>query len=131
MKINKPDFAALLKDELNEIVREHRRETKAKRKDLRDVEIVQMYPLYTKPEVMDMITAFESAVLKQMGDGNTVSFQGFGSFDLTKLPERWCPDPQTGEKCIIESHWVPRFYPGTRMKVVVKKWNDNQKRGIK
>lgn len=131
MKINKDEFSGYLKEELNSRMMEEREELKRTRKDLTTPEINKMCQLYTKPETAIITEAFQDTILRLLENGHTISMYGFGIFDMAKLPERWCPDPQTGEKCIIKEHWVPRFYPGKRMKVAVKKWEDNKRRGIK
>ena len=78
----------------------------------------------------DIVEAFLNTITDNLNKGNTVNFHGFGRFDILERKARSCPNPQTGERCVVPSHWVPRFYPGNAMRVAVKKWEDNEKRGL-
>jgi DNA-binding protein HU-beta len=84
---------------------------------------------YTKKAATCIVDDFVAIVLENLGDGNTISIRNFGCFDILERKARSCPNPQTGEKVLIPSHWIPRFYPGKEMRLVVKIWEDNNKRG--
>lgn len=86
---------------------------------------------YRKDAATQIIDDFCKVVLENLEQGNTVSIYGFGIFDMLERQARSCPNPVTGETCYIPTHWVPRFYPGARMRVAVKKWEDNVSRGLK
>lgn len=85
---------------------------------------------YTKKAATSIVDDFVDVVLDNLSEGNTVSIRNFGCFDILERKARSCPNPQTGEKVEIPTHWVPRFYPGNRMRLVVKMWEDNNKRGL-
>ena len=85
---------------------------------------------YTKKAATSIVDDFVDIVLDNLSEGNTVSIRNFGCFDILERKARSCPNPQTGEKVEIPAHWVPRFYPGNRMRLVVKMWEDNNKRGL-
>lgn len=85
---------------------------------------------YTKKAATSIVDDFVDVVLDNLSEGNTVSIRNFGCFDILERKARSCPNPQTGEKVAIPAHWVPRFYPGNRMRLVVKMWEDNNKRGL-
>lgn len=85
---------------------------------------------YTKKAATSIVDDFVDVVLDNLSEGNTVSIRNFGCFDILERKARSCPNPQTGEKVEIPAHWVPRFYPGSRMRLVVKMWEDNNKRGL-
>lgn len=85
---------------------------------------------YTKKAATSLVDDFVDIILDNLENGNTVSIRNFGCFDILERQTRSCPNPQTGEKVIIPAHWIPRFYPGNRMRVAVKKWEDNSKRGL-
>jgi len=85
---------------------------------------------YTKKAATSIVDDFVDVVLDNLSEGNTVSIRNFGCFDILERKARSCPNPQTGEKVEIPAHWVPRFYPGNRMRLVVKMWEDNNKRGL-
>ena len=77
---------------------------------------------YTKKSAAELIDAFTSTILDNIALGNTVSIYGFGCFDIIERKERSVISPKDGERVSIPAHWVPRFYPGARMKDAVQKW---------
>lgn len=85
---------------------------------------------YTKKDAITLIDDFTDIILDNLGKGNSVSLYGFGRFDLLERKERSCPNPQTGETVVIPAHWAPKFYPGKKMRLQVKIWEDNKKRGL-
>lgn len=85
---------------------------------------------YKKKDATAFVDDFLDMVLGNIERGNTVSFRGFGCFDMVERAERSGMNPNTGEKCKVPAHWSPRFYPGNAMKRAVKKWVDNEKRGL-
>lgn len=85
---------------------------------------------YTKKAASSIVDDFVTVVLDNLSEGNTVSIRNFGCFDILERKARSCPNPQTGETIEIPAHWIPRFYPGNKMRLVVKMWEDNTKRGI-
>lgn len=85
---------------------------------------------YTKKAAMSVVNDFVDILVANIEAGNTVTIYGFGSFELKERKERSCPNPQTGETCIIPAHYVPKFYPGKRVKLAVKKWESEQNRRL-
>ncbi len=85
---------------------------------------------YTKKAAKAFIDDFASLIMDNLGEGNTISIRNFGCFDLLERKARSCPNPQTGEKIEVPAHWIPRFYPSKNMKIAVKMWEDNTKRGL-
>lgn len=83
---------------------------------------------YTQESASRIIDDFTDLILTNMKEGNTVSVYGFGVFDMVERSARRSPNPQTGEMIDIPAHWVPKFYPGNRMKTCVKIWEDNLER---
>ena len=77
---------------------------------------------YTKNSATTLVADFIDMIVENMENGNSVSFQGFGRFDIIERKARSCPNPQTGEKVDVPAHLVPRFYPGNHMKYAVKKF---------
>lgn len=53
-------------------------------------------------------------------EGDTVSIQGFGSFEVNKRKERLSVNPGTGKTWLIPPKWVPCFKPGPTLKEKVK-----------
>lgn len=85
---------------------------------------------YTKKSATNVVDDFIDIILENLSEGNTVSIRNFGCFDILERKARSCPNPQTGEKIDVPAHWIPRFYPGNKMRLAVKMWEDNQKRGL-
>lgn len=85
---------------------------------------------YTKKAATDIVDDFTGIVLENLRNGNTVSLRNFGCFDILERKARSCPNPKTGEKVEIPAHWIPRFYPSNRMRLAVKMWEDDSRRGM-
>lgn len=85
---------------------------------------------YSKKSAASVVDDFTSLILSNLEKGNVIHVRNLGYFDLLVRRERQCPNPVTGERIVIPEHYVPRFYPGSRMKIAVKKREDNVKRGL-
>lgn len=85
---------------------------------------------YTKKAATSVVDDFIDIILDNLEAGNTVSLRNFGCFDILERKQRSCPNPQTGEHVTVPAHWIPRFYPGNGMRLAVKKWEDNVRRGL-
>lgn len=85
---------------------------------------------YTKKSATALVNDFWDLVVENLENGNSVFFYGLGCFDLLERAERHCLNPVTKEKCVSPAHWIPRFYPGNTLRRAVKKWEDNNKRGL-
>lgn len=101
---------------------------KIKRADLIQ-QLVDEYG-YTKKAAANAVDDFASLIISNLEHGNSVHMRNLGCFDLLVRKERSCPNPVTGERCVIPEHYVPRFYPSNRMRIAVKMWEDNTKRGL-
>lgn len=53
-------------------------------------------------------------------EGDTVSVQGFGTFEVNKRKERLSVNPSTGKTWLIPPKWVPGFKPGPTLKEKIK-----------
>ena len=84
---------------------------------------------YTKKDAVQLIDDFCEIVIENLRNGNSVSIHTFGCFDVLERKEHSLVDLQ-GERKIVPAHWVPRFYPGNRMRLVVKMWEDDRNRGL-
>lgn len=45
-------------------------------------------PAYTKKELMEVIRAYEDAIIKSIGDGNNITLPGFVSFKIVEKAAR-------------------------------------------
>lgn len=85
---------------------------------------------YTKGAATAVVDDFVDIIVDNLRNGNSVSLYGFGKFDALERKARTCPNPQTGETVEVPPHYVPRFYPGTKMRASVRMWGDDVKRGL-
>ncbi len=85
---------------------------------------------YTKKAATSIVDDFTDIILENLRQGNSVMIKDFGCWDLLERQTRSCPNPQTGEKVVVPAHWIPRFYPSKKMRLVVKMWEDDVKRGL-
>lgn len=53
----------------------------------------------------------------------SVSIQGFGTFEVKKRKERLSVNPTTGVKWLIPPKWVPAFKVGPTLKDKIKRLN--------
>lgn len=85
---------------------------------------------YTKKDAANVVDDFTSLILENLERGDSIIVRNLGCFDLLMREERSCPNPITSERIIIPRHYIPRFYPSSRMRIAVKKWEDNVERGL-
>ena len=83
---------------------------------------------YTKIAATAIVEDFADIIIDNLAQGNTVTLRNFGIFDILERRARSCPNPQTGERIEIPTHWVPRFYPSVKMRAAVKLWEDEERR---
>lgn len=83
---------------------------------------------YTKKAATALVDDFLNMLIANFEEGNTVTFYGFGTFDIVERAERTCQNVKTGEPCVIPAHYVPKYYPGIRVKTAIKKWESEQER---
>ena len=85
---------------------------------------------YTKDSATQLVEDFWDVLNDNVLSGNSVSFYGYGCFDIIMRKERRGVNPSTGDRCIIPEHWVPRFFPGKILRRSAKLWADSDKRGL-
>lgn len=85
---------------------------------------------YTKSAAKDIIDAFSDIILDNLRNGNSITINKFGCFDLLKRNGAPYTDLQTGEQKISPDHWIPRFYPSSNMRAAVKMWEGDVNRGV-
>ena len=77
---------------------------------------------FTKKAATLIVDSFWDVVEKNLANGNTVAFKGFGKFDIVNRKQRVARNPQTGELCKVPEYLVPRFYPGVQLKNAVRRY---------
>lgn len=85
---------------------------------------------YTKKAATELIEDFMDIIIDNMRQGNSVTLQGFGCFDIIERKAHPCMNPATGEPMVIPAHWVPKFYPGSKMKMAVKLLSGDEAKGV-
>ncbi|GAK30600.1 histone-like DNA-binding protein [Weissella oryzae SG25] len=75
----------------------------------------------TKKDSEKAVNAFLETIQETMVAGETVSFVGFGSFEVRERAARKGRNPQTGEEIEIAASKVPAFKPGKSLKDAVNK----------
>ena len=65
------------------------------------------------------VDAFCETVIETLQNGESVSLQGFGTFDVKKRNERTGRNPQTGEKLVIPAALTPHFKASSSFKNLV------------
>ena len=73
-----------------------------------------------------LVRATVSSIRKMLTDGDSLSIQGFGTFELKKKEERLSVNPSTGKRFIIPPKLVPVFRPGSTLKNKVKNFRGNE-----
>jgi nucleoid DNA-binding protein len=82
---------------------------------------------YTKKDASMLVDDFLDTIIMNLMEGNSVSFYGFGSFDINLRKARSCPHMITREPIVIDEHFVPKFSPGNSMKKAVRMWEASSK----
>ncbi len=66
------------------------------------------------------LSATIETIVKALGQGDSVTLVGFGSFLVSQRKARDGHNPQTGEVMKIPAMRIPRFRPGKLLKEAVK-----------
>jgi len=76
--------------------------------------------LKTKKDAQAAVDCVLSSITKTLGNGDSVSLIGFGTFKVTERKARQGRNPQTGEEMHIPASKVPKFAAGKALKDAVK-----------
>ena len=74
----------------------------------------------TKAEAHKYVDAFLAAVTDIVKSGDSVSFTGFGKFEVTERSAREGRNPKTGEPMKIAASKAPKFSAGKLLKEAAK-----------
>jgi DNA-binding protein HU-beta len=69
-----------------------------------------------KVEAEKAIDMFISSVIDAIGQGNEISFVGFGKFYTTKIKARTGRNPRTGQPVEIPTKTLAKFSAGQKLK---------------
>ena len=70
----------------------------------------------SKKDAEKVLKAFVDVVTEEMKKGEKVQLVGFGTFEVSKRPERQGINPATKEKITIAAANVPKFKAGAGLK---------------
>ena len=70
----------------------------------------------SKKDAEKVLKAFVDVVTEEMKKGEKVQLVGFGTFEVSKRPERQGINPATKEKITIAAANVPKFKAGAALK---------------
>ena len=85
-------------------------------------ELVEATALETKLTQKDteaVINKFFELITKSLAENDKVQLSGFGTFNVKERKLRVGKDPRTGEKIVIDTHNLPTFKVGKRLKEAV------------
>ena len=66
-----------------------------------------------------------SDMTQELQEGNVVTIQGFGTFEVKKKAERISVNPANGKRYLVPPKLVPVFKPGTTVKNRLKELGDH------
>lgn len=75
---------------------------------------------YTKKASGVIYDDFLSLVLEALGNGETISFRGFGSFEVKERAARETVLPSNGKRYKIPPYNVVKFTPSKNLKRLIK-----------
>ncbi len=71
---------------------------------------------YTNRDAARLVSSLLGLMVKDLQDGNTVTIQGFGTFDVKKKLERILINPATKQRMLVPPKLVLIYRPGTALK---------------
>lgn len=71
---------------------------------------------FSKKDITKVLTAFTRIVERTLRKGGKVSLTGFGTYWISRRPERVGINPATKERIKLPAVNVPRFKPGKHLK---------------
>lgn len=81
---------------------------------------------YTQEETQRLVSAMVDSMGQSFENGETVSLENFGTFEVKKRMERVLTNPATGKKMLVPPKLVLGFRPVTAIKQILKKEGKKQ-----
>ncbi len=75
---------------------------------------------YTIKDTSLLINAFLEEITQQLEDGNAISIQGFGTFEVKKKSERISINPATKQRMLVPPKLVLSYKPSSLLKEKIK-----------
>lgn len=71
---------------------------------------------YTLKDTSELITSLLSSMTRQLEEGNAISIQGFGTFEVKKKAERISVNPTTRQRMLVPPKLVLIYKPSALLK---------------
>lgn len=71
---------------------------------------------YTLKDTSELISSLLSGMIRQLEEGNVVTIQGFGTFEVKKKAERISINPTTRQRMLVPPKLVLTYRPSTLLK---------------
>lgn len=71
---------------------------------------------YTLKDTSELVTSLLSDMTRQLEEGNVISIQGFGTFEVKKKAERISVNPTTKQRMLVPPKLVLTYKPSTLLK---------------
>lgn len=76
---------------------------------------------YTSKETSELTSSMLAGMVDQLQEGNVITIQGFGSFEVKKKAERISVNPTTKQRMLVPPKLVLSYKPSTSLKDKIKK----------
>lgn len=84
------------------------------------IEALSEETTFSKKDIAKVLTAFTRIIERTLKKGDKVSLTGFGTYWISKRPERMGINPATKERIKLPAVNIPRFKPGKRLKETIR-----------
>ena len=84
------------------------------------IEALSEETTFSKKDIAKVLTAFTRIVERTLKKGDKVSLTGFGTYWISRRPERMGINPATKERIKLPAVNIPRFKPGKRLKETIR-----------
>lgn len=71
---------------------------------------------YTIKDTSELMSSLLAAMAQELEEGNTISAQGFGSFEVKKKAERISINPSTKQRMLVPPKLVLSYRPSNTLK---------------
>ncbi|GAE84358.1 HU family DNA-binding protein [Bacteroides reticulotermitis] len=71
---------------------------------------------YTIKDTSELINSLLSSMTQELEEGNIITIQGFGSFEVKKKIERISINPTSKQRMLIPPKLVPTYRPSNTLK---------------
>lgn len=76
--------------------------------------------IYTVDDTLNVIDACIAVIVDALKNGEEINIKGFGNLGLHYRAARRTKEPNTGEWCVIEARYVPKFSYGNDLRMAAR-----------